>query len=102
VNGGVLTGGNAVLPITDEGVYPTLGGNFADGHDFMLIPHVAGTAHPSNLFRMEFGSEVRVDTTELVFEWVQYDCPLVVRDAQGQPVPGSSVGLPPTLGRRSR
>jgi hypothetical protein len=96
--GEVLTGDTAVLPITDESVYPTLTGHFADGHDFAVIVQVAGTSHPSNLYRVDSAKEVTADTSELAFEWIQYDCPLEVRNANGQPVPGSSVTLPPNLG----
>jgi hypothetical protein len=49
----VLTGGTAVLPITDESVYPTLytGGHF-DGHHFVVAPGSSG----SRTFRGSAGS----------------------------------------------
>ncbi|MEJ2704370.1 MAG: PKD domain-containing protein [Sedimentisphaerales bacterium] len=83
------------FPITDETVYPTMGGYFTDGYDFDLLVGLGGAiGHPVWLHRTEGAKEVTETTTDIVFEWIQHQCALELRDTAYQTVSGSTVVLP--------
>ncbi|MCC6782529.1 MAG: hypothetical protein IT457_06775 [Planctomycetes bacterium] len=83
------TGTVAVLPITDESVYPTLAGAGAAGYDLDVIPGVAGVAQ-SNLVRTEFDNEVLLGSSTMEFQWHVIPCAMTLLASSGVPVPGSS------------
>jgi phosphosulfolactate phosphohydrolase-like enzyme len=95
-NGGVITGGTVVLPITDDGVYPTIQGNFVDGHDFTVIPGAFDRSHSAWLSRFEEGYEVTAITTQIVFEWITAAVVLRLQDQHGVEIAGSQIGVGPS------
>jgi len=90
------TGEVVTLPITDENVYPNIGGFYRDGYYTAVAPGLNGNAGDGTwLARYEYGLELGTEPTEFVFEWIQHTCPLEVRNAGNAPVPGSDLVLPP-------
>ena len=85
----VSTGAEAVLPITDEGMYPTMGGAYVDGVDIWIRPGINGQSNPEYLKRLET-LEIDLNSSG-AFEWITVSGPLYVVDGTGvQEVAGSS------------
>jgi hypothetical protein len=82
------TGDTVIVPITDNGIYPMLGGNLQDGYDFRLIPGIFGLPSGGNLRRDET-REVMASTTGLAFEWVTSQVQLRLHDQHNADIPGS-------------
>ncbi len=91
--GGFPPGTTFTLPITDEGIYPTMRGGNTDGFNFGLQVGKNGAGGNGNLERFEI-EEVTASTTEIAFEWIQLSCTITVLDTSGDSVPGSSVHGP--------
>ncbi|MFT4514530.1 MAG: hypothetical protein ACI91B_003241 [Planctomycetota bacterium] len=80
--GGVANGGATVLPITDNSVYPTLGGPWAAGYSFSPIFF-------GNLCRDFTGVEITQTTDALDFEWITKTVTLTMSDQAGDPFPAA-------------
>lgn len=84
------------LPITDESVYPNLGGFYRDGYYTSVQPGIHGNPGDGTwLGRLEYNLELSIEPGEFVFEWIQHQCPLDLLSAANLPVPGSDLVLPP-------
>lgn len=91
----VNAGDSVTLPITDESVYPTMGGAYKDGYDSILVPGINGNpGTTTDLYRTERNLELGTVPAEFGFEWIQHQCSLEVRNAANAPVPGSDLALP--------
>jgi hypothetical protein len=90
----------ATLPITDESVYPTLGGTQADGYDIVVEPGISGAVATNRLNRTEV-AEIVGTTMSVEYEWIQFACQLHVRDGDDVVVPGSTLSLPVPFGALS-
>jgi hypothetical protein len=79
--------GAVVFPITDNSVYPTLGGPSENGWRFTLQAAFDGV--PVDLLRPA-AQEVSVTTVALSFEWRQLTCNMGVVDATGGAIRGAT------------
>jgi hypothetical protein len=93
---GIDAGDPVTLPITDESVYPKLNGGYKDGYFANLFPGLRGAPNTGEIYRYNEGPlELSAAPAEFVFEWIQHQCALEVRDAANAPVPGSHlINLP--------
>ena len=85
-------GMTVALPITDNAVYPTIGGFYADGYDIVLLPAILDydpvPHHLTELGRTEV-AEVSSDTSSLTFEWQVQQVEINLVDQFGVPIVGA-------------
>jgi len=77
------------LPITDNTVFPTISGTWADGYDLGLNPALIDVAPNGGLLRrVEYAGTTEVSTTtdDLTFGWVTIQGPLQVVDQNGSEI----------------
>ena len=79
------------LPITDDAVFPTISGVWADGYDMTLMPALLDSAPGYwTLSRTESSgtTEVSTGTTDLTFEWPVQQVTLNLVDQNDMPITG--------------
>jgi hypothetical protein len=87
------TGTTLALPITDEAVYPTLFGGYADGYDASLIAGRGVLGGAFSLFREESNLEVSATTNHIGFEWWTSTVLVRVQDQASVEIPGSKLRI---------
>jgi hypothetical protein len=81
------------LPITDESLYPTMGGILKDGYAVSVIPGRNGSAGSAYYLAREEKVEVLPSPRSYDLIWASTQCPIHVVDQYGFDAPGSRLAL---------
>ncbi|MBI5216774.1 MAG: carboxypeptidase regulatory-like domain-containing protein [Ignavibacteriae bacterium] len=86
----ITSGTEVTLPITDELIYPTMGGSFINGLTFWVRPAINGIIlHQYQLGRTEEHIEISFGMGPINFEWQMVSTTAFVSNQHGEVIPGS-------------